>query len=114
MTYIKKIPSWVWTAFVGFGTIVGTVWGIMQFWIGIQTMIQDSVKQSTINITTELVKTEHSIGLFLINDLRERIIGIEDEIYQLQRNDTQIPLHLSRKLRMMKERLNEGKKRWEK
>ena len=109
---IKSLPAWMWKVFVSVGTVASVIWGMIQLWTGLQNIVHDSVKQSTINITAEIVKSEHNIGSFLIDDLRERKIVIEDEISQVMREEKPVPHHLIRKLRMMEERLEEGKEKW--
>lgn len=109
---IKKVPTWMWKVFVGVGTAVGVVWGIIQFWTGIEGIIQDNVKESTIKITAEIIKSEHNIGSFLVDDLRERIIVIEDEISYYKSKNKPVPIYLKRKLRMMHDRLKEGIQKW--
>ena len=114
---IKSTPPWVWKLITALGTIAGLIVSATQisdwYWNKVDTLVKGSVTQSAIKVTTELKKTERSLGRFLVDDIEFRIIGVQDEIAVYRRANEPVPIYLERKLDLLEHQLEEAKDKWD-
>lgn len=115
---IKKVPGWIWKVFAGIGTVAGVILSVNQlsdyYWEKAEKLVRGSVTQATLKVTTELRKSEQSIGGFIVDDIKFRIIVVQDTIAEYERNDQKSPAYLKRQLDFLKDELSEAKEKWEK
>jgi len=77
---IKNTPAWAWKLIGALASIAALAVSLTQlsdyYWNKVDNLVKGSVTQSTVLVTSELKKTERSIGGFLIDDIQFRIIGV--------------------------------------
>jgi len=114
---IKKVPGWIWKVFGGIGTIAGVILSVNElsdyYWDKAEELVKGSVTQATLKVTAELKKTERSIGGFIVDDIKFRIIVVQDTIAEYARNEKRPPTYLKRQLDFLKDELSEAKEKWE-
>jgi len=114
---LKNTPSWVWKLIGALASIAGLAVSATQlsdyYWNKVDTLVKGSVTQSALQVTTELKKTERSLGGFLVDDIQFRIIGVQDEIAVYKRKGQTVPIYLERQLELLKDQLEEAKEKWE-
>lgn len=114
---IKAAPSWVWKVIGAAASIAALIVSLIQisdyYWAKVETLVKGSVTESTIKVTTALRKTERTIGNFLVDDMKFRIIGVQDEIAVFMRSNKPVPLYLVRQLDLLKDQLDEAKEKWD-
>jgi hypothetical protein len=114
---VRSAPPWIWKLITAVGTLAGLAVSATQlsdwYWQKVDDLVKGSVTQSAIEVTTELKKTERSLGRFLVDDIEFRIIGVQDEIGEYRRMNKQIPIYLERKLELLEDQLEEAKEKWD-
>jgi hypothetical protein len=113
---IKDTKPWVWKVIGGLASTAALLVSLTQlsdyYWDKVDTLVKGSVTQSTLKVTAELRKTERSIGGFLVDDIKFRIVGVQDEIAVFVRKGEKVPLYLNRQLDLLKDQLEEAKEKW--
>jgi len=114
---LKETPPWVWKLITAVGTIAGLAVSATQlsdwYWKKVEDLVKGSVTQSAIQVTTELKKTEISLGRFLVDDIEFRIVGVQNEIDEYRRSNKTVPLYLERRLELLHDQLEEAKEKWD-
>lgn len=115
---LKETKPWVWKLIGGLASVAALAVSLTQlsdyYWNKVDNLVKGSVTQSAVVITTELKRTERSLGGFLIDDIQFRIIGVQDEIAVYTRAGKPAPIYLNRQLDLLKDQLEEAKEKWEK
>ncbi len=94
------------------GTAISMIGGILSFWFSIENKIQQTIKESTTLVTEELYRKTGDIAEMIRSDLRNRIIVLEEEIKELERQGKPVPERKRMHLRLMEEQLKEANNKW--